>query len=173
MGVSCFAERVVVSEKSVVKVPDGVRRADRGDHGLRGHHRRRRRPQRRRASAPGRALLIIGAGGVGLSAVMGARLAGADPIIVADVDAAKLELAASLGATTVVLAGRDDTVEAVLGDLARRRGLGDRGGRSRGDAATGRRVPAARRHGGGTRDRARAARRSRFPSTSSCSGRSG
>ena len=67
--------------------------------------------------ASGDALLIIGAGGVGLSAVMGARLAGAEPIIVADVDEAKLERARILGATMLVLAGRDDTVETVLDEL--------------------------------------------------------
>jgi Zn-dependent alcohol dehydrogenase len=50
----------------------------------------------------GRSLLIMGAGGVGLSAVMGARLAGADPIVVADIDDAKLEKARQLGATQVV-----------------------------------------------------------------------
>ena len=49
----------------------------------------------------GRSLLVLGAGGVGLSAVMGARLAGADPIIAVDLDPAKLDRARSLGATHV------------------------------------------------------------------------
>jgi Zn-dependent alcohol dehydrogenase len=48
---------------------------------------------------------------------MGARLVGADPIVVADVDPRKLELARRLGATHVIDAGRQDTAEAVLAAL--------------------------------------------------------
>src|SRR5690349_17645045 len=113
MGVSCFAEHVVVSEKSVVHVPDGV-------------------PSRVAAvtgcavitgvgavlnvigECAGRAVLVLGAGGVGLSAVMGARLAGAEPVVVVDLDPDKLALARRLGATVTVEAGREDVVEAVL-----------------------------------------------------------
>ena len=109
MGVSSFAEHAVVSEKSLVKVPGGV-------------------PPRVAAIAgcavitgvgavlnvvgecAGRALLIMGAGGVGLSAVMGARLAGADPIVVVDVDDAKLEKARALGATHVVNTRNGDEI---------------------------------------------------------------
>ena len=61
----------------------------------------------------GRALLVMGAGGVGLAAVMGARLAGADPIVVVDVDDAKLEKARQLGATQLVDGRETDVVEAV------------------------------------------------------------
>ena len=56
---------------------------------------------------PGDAVLVIGCGGVGLSAVQGARIAGASTIVAADVVASKLELAKELGATDAVLAGRD------------------------------------------------------------------
>ncbi len=56
---------------------------------------------------PGASVLVIGAGGVGLSAVMGARLAGADPIVVADLVPAKLELARELGATHTIGQGAD------------------------------------------------------------------
>jgi S-(hydroxymethyl)glutathione dehydrogenase/alcohol dehydrogenase len=58
---------------------------------------------------------IIGLGGVGLSVVMGARLAGARRIVAVDRVAAKLELARALGATDLVLAGSDDgaTLEAL------------------------------------------------------------
>src|SRR5207247_9682536 len=61
---------------------------------------------------PGTSALIIGAGGVGLSAVMCARLAGADPLIVSDLVPTQLELARELGATDV-LDGRRDLVESV------------------------------------------------------------
>lgn len=51
---------------------------------------------------PGASLLIIGAGAVGLSAVMAAVVAGAGRIVVADRYAARLQLALELGATDVV-----------------------------------------------------------------------
>jgi S-(hydroxymethyl)glutathione dehydrogenase/alcohol dehydrogenase len=56
---------------------------------------------------PGDSVLVIGCGGVGLSAIQGARIAGASPIVAVDVVPSKLELAKELGATETVLAGRD------------------------------------------------------------------
>ena len=58
----------------------------------------------------GSVAMVIGCGAVGLSAVQGARLAGAGEIIAIDLDDAKLDLAARMGATTLVNAGRDDAV---------------------------------------------------------------
>ena len=52
--------------------------------------------------------MVIGCGAVGLSAVQGARLAGAGQIIAADLDPAKLALAERLGATALVDARRED-----------------------------------------------------------------
>ncbi len=51
---------------------------------------------------PGASVVVIGCGGVGLSVVMGAALAGAHPIIAVDVEDAKLEQARDLGATHAV-----------------------------------------------------------------------
>jgi S-(hydroxymethyl)glutathione dehydrogenase / alcohol dehydrogenase len=48
---------------------------------------------------PGESVAILGLGGVGLAAVMGATVAGADPIVVLDTQSAKLDLARALGAT--------------------------------------------------------------------------
>jgi Zn-dependent alcohol dehydrogenase len=48
---------------------------------------------------PGSSVVVIGCGGVGLSIVMGARAAGADPIVAVDRAEAKLALAAEVGAT--------------------------------------------------------------------------
>jgi Zn-dependent alcohol dehydrogenase len=121
MGVSCFAERVVVNESAAVVVPDGVP------------------PEIAAISAcavitgigavfnvvehaAGRPLLIVGAGGVGLSAVMGAALTGAHPLIVVDVDDAKLELARELGASHTINAREGDVVEQVL-ELTAGRGV--------------------------------------------------
>ncbi|MEV4258490.1 NAD(P)-dependent alcohol dehydrogenase, partial [Spirillospora sp. NPDC049652] len=48
---------------------------------------------------PGESLAVFGAGAVGLSAVMAARLAGADPIVAVDLHSSRRELALGLGAT--------------------------------------------------------------------------
>ncbi len=56
---------------------------------------------------PGSSVAVIGLGGVGLSCVMGAALAGASPIVAIDRVEAKVELARSLGATHGLVAGDD------------------------------------------------------------------
>lgn len=61
----------------------------------------------------GRSAVVFGLGGVGLSALLGARLVGAHPLVAVDVVPAKLELARELGATSVVDASGNDPVEAV------------------------------------------------------------
>jgi S-(hydroxymethyl)mycothiol dehydrogenase len=61
----------------------------------------------------GDSVAVIGCGGVGNAAVLGARLAGAARIIAIDVDDRKLEWARGLGATHTVNAREGDVVEAV------------------------------------------------------------
>lgn len=61
----------------------------------------------------GASVAVWGCGGVGLSAVQAARLAGADPIVAVDVSLEKLVLARELGATALVNAAEVDPVEAV------------------------------------------------------------
>jgi S-(hydroxymethyl)mycothiol dehydrogenase len=61
----------------------------------------------------GDSVAVIGCGGVGDAAIMGARLAGAGTIIAVDRDAQKLKWARELGATHTVNATDEDTVEAV------------------------------------------------------------
>ena len=62
---------------------------------------------------PGESVLVIGCGGVGLAAIQGARLAGAAPIIAADMVAAQLPAAIANGATDTVDAAEVDLVAAV------------------------------------------------------------
>jgi len=62
--------------------------------------------------AAGDTALVIGCGAVGLAAVQGARLAGAEQILAADLDDAKLALARSMGATHTVNARTGDVAEA-------------------------------------------------------------
>ncbi|WP_353946713.1 S-(hydroxymethyl)mycothiol dehydrogenase [Streptomyces sp. HUAS MG91] len=63
----------------------------------------------------GDSVAVIGCGGVGNAAVVGARLAGASKIIAVDIDDKKLETARSLGATHTVNSRATDPVEAVRG----------------------------------------------------------
>ena len=61
----------------------------------------------------GESVAIFGVGGVGLSAVIGARMAGADPIIAVDLDDEKLAFAKKFGATHGINAGSEDPVAAI------------------------------------------------------------
>jgi aryl-alcohol dehydrogenase len=65
--------------------------------------------------APGSSIAVLGAGAVGLSAVMAAALTSARRIIVADLVDSRLELARELGATHVINSGRTDLEEGLTG----------------------------------------------------------
>jgi len=60
----------------------------------------------------GDSIVIIGVGGVGLSAVLGAKMAGAGVIAAIDRNESNLGLASRLGATHTVNSGQKDVVEA-------------------------------------------------------------
>lgn len=60
---------------------------------------------------PGQSVAVIGLGGVGLSALMGALAAGASRVVAVDLADDKLALARDLGATDVVNAGSDQAIE--------------------------------------------------------------
>ncbi len=62
---------------------------------------------------PGSTVAVLGCGGIGLSAVNGAALAGASKIIAIDTNPSKLELAREMGATDTINASNVDPVKAV------------------------------------------------------------
>jgi len=62
---------------------------------------------------PGSTVAVVGLGGVGLSSVLGAVLAGARQVVAVDLFADKLDLAKKLGATHVFNASSPDCVEQV------------------------------------------------------------
>ena len=62
---------------------------------------------------PGSTVAVIGCGGIGLSAVNGAALAGAERIIAIDTVQSKLEIAREMGATDLINASNVDPVAAV------------------------------------------------------------
>lgn len=119
--VGAFAEAVVVDQSQVVKLPDGMpfdRAALLGCGVITGMgavtHRAR--------VAPGESVLVIGAGGVGLNAIQGAALAGANPIVAVDRIASKLEAARGFGATHTINGATDD-VRKIVKMLTNRRGV--------------------------------------------------
>lgn len=106
LGVSGFSEHVVVSARSLVAVDRAVPfevAALFGCAVLTGVGAVVNAARVR----PGESVAIFGLGGVGLAAMLGAVAAGANPIVVVDPVAAKVELAIELGATDSVSAGAD------------------------------------------------------------------
>jgi S-(hydroxymethyl)glutathione dehydrogenase/alcohol dehydrogenase len=105
-----FAEEMVVHQRSVSKMPEGIPAASAALLGcgvltgvgsvLNGAK-----------VEPGATVAVIGCGGVGLNVIQGARIAGASRIIAVDLKPAKLELAKVFGATDVVVGGADSVAE--------------------------------------------------------------
>jgi S-(hydroxymethyl)glutathione dehydrogenase/alcohol dehydrogenase len=62
----------------------------------------------------GSSVAVFGVGGIGLSAVLAANLAGASPLIAVDISEGKLERAMTLGATHAVNARAEDPLAAIL-----------------------------------------------------------
>jgi L-iditol 2-dehydrogenase len=62
---------------------------------------------------PGSAALVVGAGMIGLLIVQSLRVAGCGRILVADLDATRLQLASQLGADQTIQAGKENVVEQV------------------------------------------------------------
>ncbi|MFH8221182.1 zinc-binding dehydrogenase [Streptomyces sp. NPDC018057] len=98
LGVSAFAEHAVVAQESVVPIPADVPFAVASLFGcavLTGAGAAINTAR----LGPGRSAVVYGLGGVGLSAVLGARAAGATLIVAVDPVPAKRDLALRLGAT--------------------------------------------------------------------------
>lgn len=98
MGIGAFAEEVVIPARSVVPLPEGVPldlASLMGCALLTGTGAVRNTAQVR----SGESVLVVGLGGIGLSAILGARLAGAVPIVAVDVSPEKESLARAAGAT--------------------------------------------------------------------------
>lgn len=59
----------------------------------------------------GESVLVVGLGGVGLSAILGAKAAGASKVIAADVSQVKLDVAKDYGATHVINSSKENALE--------------------------------------------------------------
>ena len=130
LGVAGFATHTLVPERSVVKIPE---EADLELAALIGCALSTGVGAVFRTArvAPGSSVAVVGCGGVGLSVIQGAKIAGASRIIAVDRLAAKLDLARSLGATDLVDASSVDAVA----ESARLRRAGEPTTRSRWSAS--------------------------------------
>jgi aryl-alcohol dehydrogenase len=111
-GQSSFATRVVVRAAAAVAVPEGAPLPMLAPL-VCGFQTGAATVLQVLAPELGHTVAVFGAGGVGLSAVMAAQLTPATKVIVVDVVPARLALARELGATHVVNAASDDSVEAI------------------------------------------------------------
>jgi S-(hydroxymethyl)glutathione dehydrogenase/alcohol dehydrogenase len=105
-----FAEEMVVHQKAVVKIPEGVpptAAALMGCAVLTGVGAALNGAK----VEPGSTVAVIGCGGVGLNVIQGARIAGASRIIAVDISPGKLEFARQFGATDTVVGGPDAAAE--------------------------------------------------------------
>jgi alcohol dehydrogenase len=112
LGVSAFSEFTVAAEESLVKVDPAVpldKAALFGCAVMTGVG----AVTNTAHVEPGASVAVFGMGGVGLSAVMGARAAGACRVVAVDRVADKLALAREVGATDTVVASAANPVEAV------------------------------------------------------------
>lgn len=112
LNLSSFAEEMLVHETAVVKVPAALDLEKAALLGC-GVATGLGAVFNTAGVEGGESVAVIGCGGVGLSAVQGARIAGAAPIVAVDSVAEKLDLARSLGATHAVDASRRDPVAGV------------------------------------------------------------
>ncbi|SEM33547.1 Zn-dependent alcohol dehydrogenase [Roseovarius tolerans] len=118
MACGAFAEKVVVHHSQVVKLPEGIDMAAASllacgvitgvGAVVNAAHLR-----------AGQDVVVIGAGGVGLNAIQGARIAGARRIVAVDMNEEKLAIAREFGATDGVLATEDKPWRAAKAAMGR------------------------------------------------------
>lgn len=105
-----YAEFILIPERNAVAIPDGVDPAHAAVmmcssvtslHAL-----------RKARLAPGERVAVYGAGGLGMSAIQLAWALGAAEVFAVDIDAARLELATTLGATPID-AGSEDPAASI------------------------------------------------------------
>lgn len=107
LSTAAFAEYVIVDQSQLAPVPPGMAfdvaalLACGVITGIGAVVNRARVP-------PGSSVAVIGAGGVGLNAIQGARLSGAHPIIAIDLVDSKLDTARTFGATHAIHGRRDN-----------------------------------------------------------------
>ncbi len=111
-GIAAYAEQMLIHESGLVKIVDEMP-MDRAALISCGIITGVGAALNRAKVAPGSTVAVFGVGGVGMSAIQGARIAGARQIIAVDLLDYKLERAKEFGATHGVNATQGDPVEAI------------------------------------------------------------
>ncbi|WGM32172.1 zinc-dependent alcohol dehydrogenase family protein [Brevundimonas sp. NIBR11] len=112
LGCSAFAERAVVSRRSLVKIDPALSFEEAALFGcavLTGVGAVVNTAQIK----AGQSAVVVGLGGVGLASVLGALASGASPVVAVDLSEDKLALARTLGAVQTVNASDPDAVDQV------------------------------------------------------------
>lgn len=112
-GQSTFASYAVANEKSIVKVDKEVDLALLGPLGC-GFLTGSGTVMEGIKPRIGSSIAILGCGGVGLSALMAAKISGCSTIIALDLNESRLEMAKELGATHTINGKTDDILETIL-----------------------------------------------------------
>ncbi len=111
-GLSVFAQYAVVAQNALIRIPDDIPLEDAAIFGcavVTGVGAVLNTAE----VPPGATLAVVGLGGVGMNALMGGVIAGAERIVAVDLSAEKLALARELGATDAFLANTNDCVDAI------------------------------------------------------------
>lgn len=112
-GQSSFASHAIATERNAVKVDSSLPLATLGPLGC-GVQTGAGSVLSALEVQPGSSIAVFGAGAVGLSAVMAAKVAGATTIVAVDLHQHRLDLALELGATHVLHGGADDLVAQLM-----------------------------------------------------------
>jgi alcohol dehydrogenase len=112
LGVSGFSQYTVAVQESLIKIDKNVPLAEAALFGC-GIITGVGAVVNTAKVQPGEPVAIFGLGGVGLSALMGAKLVGASPIIVIDMLASKFEIAKKLGADYTLNPKDGDVLQAI------------------------------------------------------------
>jgi alcohol dehydrogenase len=111
-GLSVFAQYAVVAQNALIKIPEDMPLEDATIFGcavVTGVG----AVLNTAKVPPGGRMAVVGLGGVGMNALMGGVVAGAERIVAVDLNADKLRLARELGATDTFLAGNADVIEEI------------------------------------------------------------
>ncbi|WP_454118035.1 NAD(P)-dependent alcohol dehydrogenase [Microbacterium lacticum] len=112
-GQSSFATHAIAAAKNVVKLPEGIPVELAGPLGC-GIQTGAGTVLNSLDVPAGSTIVVAGTGAVGLSAIMGAKVAGATTIIAVDVIPERLEFAKRLGATHLINGKNEDTTARIL-----------------------------------------------------------
>jgi aryl-alcohol dehydrogenase len=116
-GQSSFAAHAIADVRNTVKVPDDLPVALLGPLGC-GLQTGAGSVLKVMVPSPGEGIIVFGLGAVGLGAVMAAKTAGCDPIVVVDLNPNRLQLGTELGATHAINPAETDDLLWTVQEMA-------------------------------------------------------